>query len=74
MRWLEAVSRHRLAEARPTIAQAFVELAQRAPARRMWASVHDQARFVLEPYAQKAGGAERAAALALLKQLRALSA
>jgi len=74
MRWLDAVSRHRLAEARPTIEQAFVELAQRAPARRMWASVHDQARFVLEPYAAKAGGAERAAALALLKQLKALAA
>ncbi len=74
MRWLDAVSRHRLAEARPTIEQAFVELAQRAPAKRMWASVHDQARFVLEPYAAKAGGAERTAALALLKQLQALSA
>jgi hypothetical protein len=73
MRWLDAVSRHRLAEQKPTIEQAFVELAQRAPARRMWASVHDQARFVLEPYAAKASGAERAAAQALLKQLKALA-
>jgi len=74
MRWLDAVATKRLATARADIEQAFVELAQRAAAPRMWASVHDQARFVLEPYAQKADGAERAAATALLKQLKALAA
>jgi tetratricopeptide (TPR) repeat protein len=74
MRWLDAVSRKRLAAARAGIEQAFAELAQRAAAPRMWASVHDQARFVLEPYAEKADGAERAAATALLKRLKALAA
>jgi hypothetical protein len=35
--------------------------------------VFDQARFVLAPYAASTAGAEKAAALALLKQLKSLA-
>ena len=49
------------------------DLAQRAPARHLWRSIHDQALFVLQPYADRAVGAEAGAARALLRQLKALA-
>jgi len=73
LRCLAAMASTRLAEEQPSLQQAFAELAQRASAQRMWASVHDQARFVLAPYRDAAKGAEAAAAKALLAQLKALA-
>jgi hypothetical protein len=70
---LEALARRRLAPQRAAIGQGFAELALRVAARRMWASVYDQALFVLAPYAASADGAEKAAATALLKQLKGLA-
>jgi hypothetical protein len=70
---LEALARRRLAPQRAAIGQGFAELALRVAARRMWASVYDQALFVLAPYAASADGAEKAAATALLKQVKALA-
>ena len=76
LRMLEAVARRQLAAARSGIEQGFADLAQRAPAAHLWRSVHDQATFVLQPYASAAGlpAAEAAAARALLKKLQALAA
>jgi 3-deoxy-D-arabino-heptulosonate 7-phosphate (DAHP) synthase len=60
-----------LAAALPAISASFAELQGRVQARWKWASVADQAHFVLTPY-QRAGSAEeRAAAQALMDQLRA---
>lgn len=81
LQWLEAVAAKRLAVARDSVAAAFEDLAQRVPSPHLWKSAHDQARFVLEPYAQQAAAgatdkrdaAEHAAAVALLKQLKALA-
>jgi CHAT domain-containing protein/pimeloyl-ACP methyl ester carboxylesterase len=73
LRMLEALSQRNLAGARAGIEQGFADLAQRAPAKRMWASVRDQALFTLLPYSQSVQGAEAAAATALLKQLKALA-
>jgi hypothetical protein len=70
---LEAASQGRLQVARNSIAQGFADVAQRAPAKRLWASVHDQAHFVLDPYAVGASVTEAAAAAAVLKQLKALA-
>jgi hypothetical protein len=71
---LEAVAAHRLAAQRDSVSTGFADLAQRVPAPHLWRSVRDQWQFVLEPYAQAAGGAEAAAAKAVLKQLGALAA
>ena len=70
---LEAMAAGRLAAAGAGIELGFAALAQRAPAKRMWASVHDQSRFVLQPYAQQASASEAKAATAILKQLSALA-
>lgn len=73
LRWLEAVAAGALAQAQPTVASGFDELARRVPAPHLWQSVRDQAQFVLAPYAKAAAGAERQAAQALLAQLQALA-
>lgn len=64
---LEALVQRRLAAALAGIRAGFADLAQRVPAPHLWQSVHDQARFVLQPLAQDK------AALALLRQLAALA-
>ena len=64
---LEALVQRRLAAALAGIRSGFADLAQRVPAPHLWQSVHDQARFVLQPLAQDK------AALALLRQLAALA-
>jgi hypothetical protein len=73
LQWLEAVAAKRLAAARDSVATGFEDLAQRVPSPHLWKSPRDQARFVLVPYAAAAGGAEAAAAKALLKQLDGLA-
>jgi hypothetical protein len=73
LRTLEALAHGRLAAERAGIEQGFADLAQRAPAKHLWKSVHDQAVFVLQPYADTAAGNEGVAARALLKQLKKLA-
>jgi CHAT domain-containing protein/surfactin synthase thioesterase subunit len=73
LQWMQAVADKRLAAARASVANAFEDLAQRVPSPHLWKSARDQARFVLLPYAAAAGGAEAAAAKAVLKQLDALA-
>ena len=63
----------RLAAAGAGVELGFDDLAQRVPAKRMWKSVRDQSRFVLQPYAQQASASEAEAATAILKQLDALA-
>ena len=70
---LEAVAGGRLAEGARELVAAFAALRERVPTREMWASVHDRARFTLEPYAAIAGSVERAAARTLLKALAAMA-
>jgi tetratricopeptide (TPR) repeat protein len=60
-----------LAAALPALAAAFADLHGRVAARGLWASVADQAHFVLMPYLQAASAEEHAAAQALMDQLRA---
>jgi tetratricopeptide (TPR) repeat protein len=63
-----------LAAVLPGLSTAFAELHSRVKAGSMWASVADQAHFVLTRY-QRAGSAEeRAAAQALLDQLQSYAA
>jgi hypothetical protein len=45
----------------------------RVAATSMWRSVYDTARFVLEKYARRSGGAERNAARALLSKLESFA-
>jgi len=71
---LEAAAGRGIAKAQASIAAGFADLAQRVPAPHLWQSVRDQWRFVLEPYAAAAGGAEGAAAKVVLKQLQDLAA
>jgi len=73
LRTLEALAHGRLAAERAGIEQGFADLARRAPAKHLWKSVHDQAVFVLQPYADTAAGNEGVAARALLKQLKKLA-
>ena len=65
---LEALAQGRLAAAQTGIRNGFADLAQRVPAPHLWKSVHDQARFLLQPLA-----AQDKAAQAILKQLAALA-
>jgi hypothetical protein len=69
LQWLQAAAAKRLAAARDSVAEGFEDLAQRVPSPHLWKSARDQAHFVLLPYAAAAGGAEAAAAKAVLKQL-----
>jgi hypothetical protein len=65
----EAVARRALARARPAVEAAYADLHARVPAPWMWASVRDQARFVLLKYVSRTTPAEARAARALLGQL-----
>ena len=66
----EALAKRRLAAARPSLEKAYRDLQRRVRSTRMWASVYDTACLVLATYAARATGRERAAAQALLAQLR----
>jgi hypothetical protein len=70
----QGVAARALAAALPALSAAFSELHDRVAARRMWASVADQAHFVLTPYEQVGSAEERAAAQALLAQLHSYAA
>jgi hypothetical protein len=69
-RTAEGTAARALAAALPVISASFTELHARVQARWKWASVADQAHFVLTPYQQAGSAEERAAAQALLDQLR----
>jgi hypothetical protein len=66
----EALARQKLAPARRRLERAFEDLHRRVTATRMWGSVYDTACLVLPNYAKRASGREKAAAYALLGQLR----
>jgi hypothetical protein len=65
-----ALAQRRLAETADVLLQQFSELHDRVDSLRMWASVAEQAAFVLGPWATKKGAAEPQAAQRLLHQLR----
>ena len=69
----EALARRKLVPARRQLDKAYEDLHKRVTATRMWASVYDTACLVLPNYAGRAAGQERAAANALLAQLRAFA-
>ena len=66
----EALAKRRLASARPKLEKAYEDLHRRVRSTRMWASVYDTACLVLPNYAGRTTGKEKAAAAALLEQLR----
>ncbi len=70
---LQAMVEGRLAHGERELTAAFAGLKARIPALDMWASVHDEARFTLEPYAAVASPAERRAAEALLEALAVMA-
>ena len=65
----EALAQRRLAASLNRITDAYEDLHRRVAASWMWASVYDQARFVLTPYREKAPARERKAAETLLDRL-----
>ncbi len=69
----EALSRRDLAKALAAIQRDYDDLHNRVGAPWLWRSLYDQARFVLAPYAERASGAEKAAASALLRTLAAMA-
>jgi hypothetical protein len=69
----EALSRRGLAKAVDAIERDYGDLHKRVSAPWLWKSLYDQARFVLEPYAAHASGAEKAAATALLRMLAGMA-
>jgi hypothetical protein len=69
LRWMEAVAAGALAPALAGLAAEFEMHHARSTAPGNWASVHEQAEFVLGPYAMRAGADERAAVDELLGQL-----
>jgi hypothetical protein len=69
LRVYEALERRDLAARRPALLAEYADLHARVSAPWMWASVYDQAVFVLERYAATARTDERAAADALLARL-----
>ncbi len=66
----EALARRALAGVLPKILQDYEDLHARVPAPWMWASLRDQATFVLTRYAARAGLEEAEAARQLFKQLK----
>jgi hypothetical protein len=67
----EALNADALAPKLGALQAGFADLRARWPAQWMWASVRDQARFVLPRYAARAAAAEKKAAAALLERLEA---
>jgi tetratricopeptide (TPR) repeat protein len=69
----EALNDDALAPKLAALREALDDLRARWPAQWMWASVRDQARFVLPRYARRASADEKAAGARLLEQLEAAS-
>jgi hypothetical protein len=65
----EAVAVRRVAERQRPLQEAYAEVYSRVQASPYWASVADQARFVLDPYIENGDATERRAAAELLMQL-----
>jgi CHAT domain-containing protein len=70
----EAVGRGTLAKKRASIEADYADLHVRVSAPWMWASIRDQAQFVLVKYATRAPTAEQNAARALLERITAFAA
>jgi triacylglycerol esterase/lipase EstA (alpha/beta hydrolase family) len=69
-----ALAQRRLAPQLPGFANAYADLRTRVSSPGQWASVADQAEFVMVPYAAAAGGQEANAARALLAALKGYAA
>jgi tetratricopeptide (TPR) repeat protein len=69
LRVYEALAVKRLAPALAALEVEYGELHRRVSGTHYWRSVHDTARFVLEPYGERAGAAEKRASAALLALL-----
>jgi hypothetical protein len=63
----------RLASVRESLERGYLDLYKRVSAAWMWASVYDNARFVLQKYTARATASERKAAAALLERLAAFA-
>jgi hypothetical protein len=70
----QALAKRKLAAALGRILEAYDDLHRRVDAPWMWASVYDQARFVLPKYTAKAPERERRAVETLLKRLETFTA
>ena len=73
---LAAAAKGQLASAEPALTGSLRELKARVPAVRMWDSVHNEARFTLEPYVamMKTNPDEQSAAQRLLDALKEMAA
>jgi CHAT domain-containing protein len=69
LRLYEALAARALAGAHGAIVQEYEELHRRVSGTNYWRSLYDTARFVLDPYAERAGAAEKKAAAALIALL-----
>jgi hypothetical protein len=69
LRLYEALAARALAAAQGAIVQEYEELHRRVSGTNYWRSLYDTARFVLDPYAERAGAAEKKAAAALVALL-----
>jgi hypothetical protein len=69
LRLYEAVAARALAAAQASLSQEYTELHRRVSGTNYWRSLYDTARFVLDPYASRAGAGEKKAAAALIALL-----
>ena len=69
----EALARGDLASSLDAVLDAYTDLHRRVGQQWMWASVYDQAEFVLPKYAKRAPAAEQEAATRLIAHLRTLA-
>ena len=69
----EALTGRRLRKVASRLAKEYDDLHNRVKGTRMWATVYDNACFVLSTYGLRAKGAEQAAALQLLTRLRSFA-
>jgi len=69
----EALTGRRLRKVASRLAKEYDDLHNRVKGTRMWATVYDNACFVLSTYGLRAKGAEQAAALQLLARLRSFA-
>jgi CHAT domain/Lecithin:cholesterol acyltransferase len=69
LRLYEAVAARALAAAQGALLQEYAELHRRVSGTNYWRSLYDSARFVLDPYARRAGVGEKKAGTALVALL-----
>jgi hypothetical protein len=69
LRVYEALASRALAPVLDAVSREYSELQRRVSGTHYWRSVHDTARFVLEPYAQRANAAEKKASVELVTLL-----